>query len=115
MPLFNGYMFLQGEDDARRAALETNRLVQVLPVPDPNVLVADLRQVERMLRSGVPIVPEPTYPVGAQVRIATGPLAGLVGVVLKRGSGDRFVAVVRMLGVGAAVDLRDWQVEPAGP
>jgi transcriptional antiterminator RfaH len=115
VPLFNGYMFLQGEDDARRAALETNRLVQVLPVPDPDLLVADLKQVERMLRSGVPIVPEPTYPVGARVRIATGPLAGLVGVVLKRGSGDRFVAVVRMLGVGAAVDLRDWQVEPAGP
>lgn len=111
VPLFGGYVFFQGDDAARREALTTNRLVQVLPVSDPAALVADLRQIERMLRSGLPVVPEPTYPVGARVRIATGPLTGLVGVVLRRGAGDRFVAVVRLLGNGAAVDLRDWQVE----
>lgn len=113
VPLFGGYVFLQGDDAARREALATNRLVQSLPVPDPAALVADLKQIERMLRSGLPVVPEPTYPVGARVRIASGPLTGLVGVVLRRGSRDRFVAVVRLLGHGAAVDLCDWQVESA--
>jgi transcriptional antiterminator RfaH len=115
VPLFGGYVFLQGDDAARREALATHRLAQALPVPDPATLVADLTQVARMLRSGEPVVPEPTHPAGTRVRIATGPLTGLVGVVLRRGAGDRFVAVVRLLGIGAAIDLRDWQVEPAGP
>ena len=43
------------------------------------------------------------------------PLAGLVGTVVRRGKGDQFVAVLRFLGQGAMVELRDWQVEPAPP
>lgn len=111
VPLFTGYVFFQGEDHERREALTTNRLVQTLPVPDPDGLVADLRQIDQMLRSGLPVEAEPTHPVGARVRIVTGPLAGLVGTVVRRGQGDRFVAVVRFLGGGASADLRDWQVE----
>ncbi len=50
-------------------------------------------------------------PVGATVRIATGPLTGMVGKVIRRAKRDQFVAVVRFLGRGAMVDLQDWQVE----
>lgn len=111
VPLFTSYVFFQGDDEQRRAALTTNRLVHALPVPDPDGLVADLRQIDRMLRSGLPVVPEATHPVGSRVRIVTGPLAGLVGTVARRGQGDRFVAIVQFLGSGASADLRDWQVE----
>ncbi len=111
VPLFTSYVFFQGDDEQRRAALTSNRLVQTLPVPDPDGLVADLRQIDQMLRSRWPVAPEPTHPVGARVLIANGPLAGLVGTVVRRGQGDRFVAVVQFLGSGASADLRDWQVE----
>ena len=50
-------------------------------------------------------------PVGARVRITTGPLTGIVGTVIRRGKRDQFVAVVHFLGRGATVDLEDWQVE----
>jgi transcription antitermination factor NusG len=111
VPLFTSYVFFQGDDEQRRSALTTNRLVQTLPVPDPNGLVADLRQIDQMLRSGLPVMPEPIHPVGARVQIASGPLAGMIGIVIRRGQSDRFVAIVQFLGSGASADLRDWQVE----
>lgn len=110
-PLFPGYLFLLGDDRERLAALRGNRLVNILDVDDQPALAHDLEQVHTMLASGLPVLPEPTFPVGTWVRILSGPLRGLVGTVLRRDKGEQFVAVVRMLGRGAAVDLEDWQVE----
>jgi transcriptional antiterminator RfaH len=110
-PLFAGYVFLYGDPKDRLAALRGNRLVNILEVVDQEGLVRDLRQVSRMLSSGLTITAEPVVPVGAKVRIATGPLTGIVGTVIRRGKRDQFVAVVHFLGRGATVDLQDWQVE----
>ncbi len=114
-PLFAGYVFLHGDDHDRVKALRGNRLVNVLQVVDQDGLVRDLRQVNKMLGSGLPISAEATMPVGARVRITTGPLTGMVGTVIRRGNRDQFVAVVQFLGRGATVDLQDWQVEKVGP
>jgi transcription antitermination factor NusG len=116
IPLFSSYLFLQGDHNARLAALRGNRLVAVLEVVDQDGLERDLRQIHTMLSSGLPVAPEPTVPVGARVRITTGPLRGVEGTVIRRGKRDEFVAVVRFLGRGATVELEDWQVEqiPAG-
>jgi hypothetical protein len=111
LPLFGGYLFLLGDQSERLRALQGNRLVNVLEVADQEGLVDDLRQVHRMLLSGLPIEPEAVAPVGGRVRISTGPLTGLVGTVVRRGKRDHFVAVVRILGLGATVALEDWQVE----
>jgi transcription antitermination factor NusG len=112
IPLFPGYLFLHGREQDRLAALRGNRLVGTLWVEDQAELTRDLTQVHRMLGSGLPIIPEPTYSVGALVRVTQGPLTGLIGLVTRRGKRDRFTAVVRFLGQGASVDLEDWQVEP---
>ncbi len=111
IPLFGGYLFLLGDEAARLEALKGNRLVRVLEVADQEGLLHDLRQVRQMLASGLAIEPEPSAPVGGRVRIATGPLTGLEGIVARRGKTDHFVAVVKILGLGAAVTLEDWQVE----
>jgi transcriptional antiterminator RfaH len=110
-PLFAGYVFLYGDARDRLAALRGNRLVNVLEVVDQEGLVRDLRQVHKMISSGLSVSAEPVVPVGAKVRIATGPLTGIVGTVIRRGKRDQFVAVVQFLGRGATVDLQDWQVE----
>jgi transcriptional antiterminator RfaH len=111
VPLFTGYVFLLGNELARAEALRTNRLAQVLDVYDQDTLVCDLRQIHQMLTSGLPVVPEPVMPVGARVRITSGPLLGIVGTVVRRGKRDQFVAIVQFLGRGATVELQDWQVE----
>jgi transcriptional antiterminator RfaH len=114
-PLFAGYLFLHGDAHDRLVALRGNRLVSVLEVVDQEGLVRDLRQVYQMLNSGLPVSPEPMMPVGARVRIMTGPLSGIIGTVIRRGKRDQFVAVVQFLGRGATVDLEDWQVEQVSP
>ncbi len=95
-------------------AFRGDRLVNVLPVVDQEGLVRDLRQVYKMLNSGLAVSSEPMIPVGAKVRIMTGPLTGIIGTVIRRGNRDQFVAVVNFLGRGATVDLEDWQVEQVG-
>lgn len=115
LPLFAGYVFLQADDRQRVEAIRGQQLVGVLPVADQDELVEDLRQVHRMLGSGLVVVPEPTHPVGARVRVLTGPLTGVVGTVVRRGKRDQFVASIRFLNRGATVELQDWQVERLGP
>jgi transcriptional antiterminator RfaH len=111
VPLFPSYLFLHGSQEDRLTSVRGNRLVNVLEVTDQAGLTRDLRQIHAMLGSGRPVSEESTVPVGASFRIATGPLMGMVGKVIRRGKKDQFVAVVRFLGRGATVDLQDWQVE----
>jgi len=111
LPLFPGYMFLYGDEYQRLEALRGNHLANILAVPDQAAMEQDLRQIHRMLSSGLPIAPEPTHPVGTTVRILAGPLTGLIGTVVRRDGRDRFEAQVQFLGRGVTVDIQDWQVE----
>jgi transcription antitermination factor NusG len=111
IPLFPGYLFLNGDHNDRLAALRGNRLVAVLEVSDQRSLECDLQQIHTMLSSGLPVEPEATIPVGSRVKIISGPLTGIEGTVIRRGKRDQFVAIVRFLGRGATVDLEAWQVE----
>jgi transcriptional antiterminator RfaH len=113
VPLFPGYAFLRGDERQRIEAFSGATLVQVLEVVDQSKLVSDLRQIYRLLSSGLAVTAEPRPPIGSRVRIVSGPLTGLVGLVVRRGKEDQFTAVVRFLGQGVTVDLHDWQVEPA--
>ncbi len=113
VPLFTSYLFLLGDEQDRIESLKKNTLVKVLTVPDQTGLDRDLRQIHQMLSSGLTVVPEPSNPVGTLIRIVSGPLTGLVGVVVRRDKRDEFVASVHFLGRGASVELQDWQVERA--
>ncbi len=113
IPLFPGYLFLYGSEVDRVEAVKGNHLANVLEVVDQAGLLADLRQVQRLVASGCPVSPVHTHPIGTRVRVVSGPLEGLQGTVVRRFNeqSDRFVAVVRMLGRGASVEMKDWQVE----
>jgi transcriptional antiterminator RfaH len=113
IPLFPGYCFYFGDAEGRLAVFESKTLVRILECPDPLGLERDLRQVREMLAAGLEVASEPHYPVGSWVRVVNGPLQGMVGMIDQRGKRDRFVAIVRTLGQGVSVELRDWQVELA--
>ncbi|WP_250847105.1 transcription termination/antitermination protein NusG [Aquisphaera insulae] len=110
IPLFPGYLFMYGSQEDRLASLRGGRLIAALAVGDQPALEHDLRQVRIMIASGLGIQPEPAAPAGARIRIASGPLAGIEGTVLRQASRERLVAIVRFLGRGASVDLEGWQV-----
>jgi len=111
VPFFPSYLFLFGDARARALAFRGNRLVSVLEVVDQATLENDLRQINRMLHSGLSLASAEAVAIGSRVRILTGPLEGIEGTVIRRGNRDQFVAVVNFLRQGAVVDLQDWQVE----
>ncbi len=112
IPLFTGYVFLCGNEDQRRLALTTNCVSRVLPVPDRGDLVRDLQQIHRLIQSDAPLTPEARLQPGMRVRVRSGPLAGVEGVVIKRRGKDRLLVAVQFLQQGASVSLEDYVAEP---
>ncbi len=111
VPLFAGYVFLRGNEEARYRALTTNCVSRTLSVPNPADLVRDLRQIQQMIACGAPLSPEARLQPGMKVRVRNGPLFGLEGVVVTRRGQQRLLVAVKFLQQGASVLLDDFQVE----
>jgi len=111
LPLFGGYLFLFGSDDERLRSLAGSRIVQALPVPPGSELLHDLQKVRDLIAAGVPLTPEARLQPGRRVRVKTGPLMGLEGVVVSRRGEDRLLIAVHFLEQGVSVQISDFQVE----
>jgi hypothetical protein len=112
LPLFPGYIFLLGDEDARVTALQTNLVAQCLRVEDQDQLHADLLRVHHLVTSGEPLVPEERLPPGTPVEIIDGPLKGLEGKVLRQGKRLKFFVEVDFLQRGASVEIDGWMIRP---
>ncbi len=112
LPLFAGYVFMHGGEEARVRALTTNCISRCLTVPDAGQLIIDLRQIRRLILSGAPLTPESRIQPGTPVRVRSGPLMGVEGVVTRRQNKERLLVSVRFLQQGASLLLEDFQVEP---
>jgi len=112
VPLFTGYVFLYGDDEVRRAALETGCVSRSLPVPDVESLVADLRRVRQLIESGAPLEREQRLEPGRRVVVREGSLEGMEGIVIKRHGRTRLLIAVEFLQQGASMLLEDLVVEP---
>jgi transcriptional antiterminator RfaH len=112
LPLFSGYVFMRGGEESRVHALTTNCVSRCLIVPDAGQLVADLRQIRRLILCGAPLSPESRIQPGTPVRVRGGPLMGVEGVVTRRQNKERLLVSVRFLQQGASLLLEDFQVEP---
>jgi transcription antitermination factor NusG len=112
LPLFPGYVFLHGDEEIRLAALETNLIVNVLPVQDQPQLHADLARVYHLITTGAPLSPEERLEPGSRVEIIAGPLAGLEGKVIRRGKHLKFFVEVQFLQRAVSVEIESWMIEP---
>jgi transcription antitermination factor NusG len=114
LPLFPGYLFLFGTARDRLTALETNLVVNVLSVPNQRELFEDLKRINRVIESGLPMLPEERLQPGMPVAIIEGPLAGLTGTVIRRKNKTTLTLKVSFLQQGASVEMDGWMVEPIG-
>jgi len=110
--LFPGYVFLCGDAGQRQRALESNRVANALPVADQAKLVAELSAIRRVLVSKKGFDPYSSLAQGKTCRIRSGPLAGLLGRVVRRKGRTRFVLNVTMLGQGVAVEIDAEMLDP---
>lgn len=114
VPLFTSYLFVLADHAERISALGTDRVVHSLVVRDQPGLWNDLRQIERLIRTGAPITPEARLAPGAEVEITSGPLEGMQGTIVRSASGRRFVVRVNFIQQGASVLLDDYALVPLG-
>lgn len=112
MPVFPSYVFFCGGDDARLAALTTNRLCQVIEVADQRQIVAELAAVQQALAGEAELDPYPFAAAGRRCRVTAGPFQGLEGIVASRANVTRLVLQVSILGQGAAMEIDADLLEP---
>ena len=112
IPLFSGYVFLFGTREERAQSLTTNRVSSILPVEDQPQLTTDLRQIRTLINFKAPMTLEQKLGAGDPVRIKTGPMKGLEGVVVTRRAETRLLVSVNMLQQGVSVEIDDFVLEP---
>lgn len=107
MPLFPGYVFVH-------LALQ-NRL-NVLQVPGVAYLVGfagrpvavpeeEFARIRGFLQKGLRVKPYPYLAAGRRVRVRSGPLEGMEGIVVQRKNGNRLVVSMELIQRAIAVDL----------
>ena len=114
-PLFSSYVFFCGNEEARYAALKTDRLCQVLPVVDRDRLVRELGSLEMAVLSGAPLDLYPQFEVGRRCRVKAGAFRGLEGVVLEKHAKGRLMLFVSILKQGASLEIDADLLEPVEP
>jgi transcriptional antiterminator RfaH len=113
LPLFPGYLFLHAEHEQLLKAYASRRVVRHMHVANQQQLWQDLRQVHRLIASGLPVAPELALVPGKKVVITSGPLVGLRGVIARSVSGHRFIVQVDFIQRGASVLMDDHMLECA--
>jgi transcription antitermination factor NusG len=105
LPLFPGYLFLRGSVEEAYFADRTDRVVQVLPVPDQAGLEAELGAIRLALERNGGLEPARYPEAGVWVEVTAGPFRGLRGVVDRSIQDDRLVLGVRILGRAADLEI----------
>lgn len=105
LPLFTGYMFFCGDEENRTEVLQTNRVANIIEVPDQETFLAEISQIEKALRAGVPISPHPYLKKGQWCRVIAGPLMGSEGIIQDIKNNVRLVLQINMLGQAASVEI----------
>jgi transcriptional antiterminator RfaH len=113
-PLFNNYVFVCGDDEARYKAVCTGCVQKATPITEVDEFVSDLRQIRNLINMGVPLTVESRLEAGQHVRVRNGAFAGYEGTILRREQETRLLVAVQFMEQGVSVKLEDCQLELIG-
>jgi len=107
LPLFPGYVFLVDEEQRRLQVLSTPGVHTILSTGKVPAVIpsAEIDAIRRAVESPLRVEPHPLLRSGAAVRIKSGPLMGLEGIVSRGKDLFRVVLSVELLGRSAAVEI----------
>jgi transcription antitermination factor NusG len=114
LPLFPCYVFLKGGLE-RRLDIATTPGIHafVLSAGQPaSIPAGEIEAIRRGVEGGARVEPHPFLKSGDCVRVKSGPLKGIQGILVRKKSLYRLVLSVGMLGKAAAVEVDAAQVEP---
>jgi len=114
LPLFPCYLFLRNEGEHRLEVLTTpgvHGLVGIAgratPIPQ-----AEIDAVRQIIKKGICVEPHAYLRCGDRVRVTSGPLEGIEGVMVRKKNQTRLVISVELLQKSAAVEVDISMVEP---
>jgi len=117
-PLFPGYVFCQFNIEARLPILVTpgvNSIIGVGKTPVP-VDKDEILAIRSVINSGIATCPCDYIQDGESVRVESGPLEGLVGIVQRSKSSDRLIVSLTLLMRSVSVEIdRTWVKRVASP
>jgi len=116
-PLFPCYVFIREGMDRQLQILTTPGIIHIVGWSGRPAIVpqAQLDAVRRITESCLAVESHPYLQSGDRVRVKTGPLVGVEGILVSKKGGDRLVVSMEMLGRSAAVEIDDSNVERIGP
>ncbi len=107
LPLFPGYIFCKATAQVCGVIVTTPRVVRIVSFGGKPSQISDdeINAVRMVTRSGFRAVPFPHLTVGQRVRIETGPLSGLIGVLIQIQNQRRLVVSVDAVMKSISVDI----------
>jgi transcription antitermination factor NusG len=106
-PLFPGYLFCRLNPQDRLPILKTPGVIQVVGSNRTPTAVDEheIQAIQAMVASGIPNQPWPFLATGDRVRIDSGPLSGLEGILVEFKGNHRLVLSVSLLQRSVAVEI----------
>lgn len=107
LPLFPGYVFVHLAVQNRLRVLQIPGVVHIVGFGGHATPLADedVARVRKCLDDGFRAQPHPFLQTGRRVRVCSGPLAGLEGIIVRRRSAARFVISFALIQRSIAVEL----------
>jgi len=115
LPLFPGYVFVQMALKDRLQVLQTSGVVQLVSVNGKPAILPDseIDDLRNGLTANVSTQFHPYLSVGRRVRVHSGPLAGLEGILVRRKDKFRLVLSIHLIKRSVALEVSETDVEPA--
>lgn len=117
LPLFPGYVFVQGGHERRLPILTTPGVHMILSTGERAAVIPDveIESIRKMVESDCVVQPHPYLKCGERVRVIRGSLSGLEGILLRRKNQCRLVLSVEMLTQSVGVEVNAYDVIPIEP
>ncbi|MGC1484119.1 MAG: UpxY family transcription antiterminator [Candidatus Acidiferrum sp.] len=114
LPLFPCYVFLKGGIERRLQILTTPGIYGLVSSGGQPAAIPDfeIEAIRRVVESGTRVEAHPYLKCGNWVRVKSGPLTGIEGILVRKKNMFRLVLSVEILGTGAAIEVAAFQVEP---
>jgi len=113
LPLFPGYLFVKILLQDRLEVLKTFGAVQLvgdgntpLPIPEEQIL-----SIQTLIDKGFKFDPHPYLKVGNSVRITSGPLTGVEGILIRKKNQSRLLLSVDLIQRSIAIEIDSCQIE----
>src|SRR5216683_1733805 len=115
-PLFPCYVFIRAGMDRQLQILTTPGVIHIVGWGGKPAIVpqTQLDAVSQIVESGLLVETHPYLQCGDRVRVKTGPLMGLEGILTRKKGVARLVVSMEMLGRSAAVEIDVLNVERIG-